>query len=168
MSLTMIRTLLKASFFLFEIWNVLIFNRPQKVQMNFYFWLSCAGCFCAIFSRSMIILILRCLRVYTSKICCRATFSERKRNEVIQIVSTYTLELWSDWKSNPIQLLPKYGIVSRLYYAQLLGTIKIIYIIQHGTNCVRNETDLRSNLILPPNSAYFSFAVFHRCSEIMN
>ena len=82
--------------------------------MKFYFWLSHAGCFCDISSKSMTILILLCLRVYTSKICCGATFSKRKRNEVIQIVSTYSLNHLSDWKSNPIQLLPKYGIVSGL------------------------------------------------------
>lgn len=65
-------------FYLFEIWNILIFNRLQKVQMNFYSWLICTGCFCDISSRSMIILILLCLQVYTLKICCRATFSKEK------------------------------------------------------------------------------------------
>lgn len=59
----------------------------------------------------------------------------KKKKQWTTIATTYHLDHLSGWKSNPIQLLPKYGIVSRLYYAQVLGVVKIIYITQHGMSC---------------------------------
>lgn len=168
MSLTVIRTLLKASFFLFEKWNVLIFNRPQKVQINFYFLIKLCWMFLCYFLKIHDYFNTAMSQSLHFKDLLQGYIFKKEKKWSYSNCKYLYFGAFSDWKSNPIQLLPEYGIVSRLYYAQLLGIIKITYIMQNGMNCVRNKTDLCSNLILPPNSVYCSFAVCHRYSEIMN